>query len=176
MSVTLSNKVYSSFGNMRFMVVDLVVGTYATDGVSLTAADLGLSSIDLLLCERKSGVLYAYDYTNSKIQAYRLSIATAGALSKPAITTTDGTMTVKGGVAGGVELYLDPDSNAGAMAMSGVTGPLSIPAATFGLAKVSMALATEVLFTGDANSAAALAEVADATALSDTVRCIVIGD
>jgi hypothetical protein len=176
MSVTISNKVYSSFGNMRFISFDLVVGAYTTGGVSLAASDLGLSSIALLMAERKAGVLYTYDYANSLIMAYRQSIATAGALSKPAITSTDGTLTVKGGVATGIGLVLDPDSDSGAMAMIAVTGPLVIPAATFGITKPSMALATQVLFTGDSNSAAAFAQTLNGSTLTDTVRCIVIGD
>lgn len=177
MSVTISNKIYSSFGSKNYIGFDLVVGAYATNGVSLTPAMLGWGSIDLLLAERKGGVLYAYDYSNKKIKAFRQYVATAGALSKPAIVTTDGTALITGNESGvaKVPLYLDPDSNAGAMAMSGVTGPLIIPAATFGITPITMALGAAIAFTGDSNAARAFAECTNAFNLSDTVRVIAIG-
>jgi hypothetical protein len=177
MSVTISNKIFSTFGSKNFLKFDLVVGAYVTDGVSLAPADLGWGSIDLLLAERKGGVLYCYDYTNKKIKVYRQYVATAGALSKPAIDTTDGTILITGGESGAsvVQLYVEPDSNSGKLALDTVTGPLTIPAATFGITPVSMVLAAAITFTGDANAARAFAEVVNATALTDTVRCIAIG-
>lgn len=177
MSVTITNKKYSSFGSKNYISFDLVVGAYATNGVSLTPAMLGWGGIDLLLAERKSGVLYCYDYTNKKIKAYKQYIATTGVLSTPNVLTTDGTLTVAGSESGAsvVPLYLDPDSTGGGLSMSGVTGPLTIPAATFGIAPVAMALDTAITFTGDANAARAFAEVINAVTLSDTIRCIALG-
>jgi hypothetical protein len=177
MSVTISNKIFSSFGSKNFLNFNLVVGAYATNGVSLTPAMLGWGSIDLLLAERKGGVLYCYDYSNKKIKVYRQYVATAGALSKPTITSTDGTALITGNESGATvtPLYLDPDTTGGKLAMSGVTGPLVIPAATFGITPITMALDSAIAFTGDANAARAFAECTNAFVLSDTVRCIAIG-
>jgi hypothetical protein len=177
MSVTISNKIYSSFGSKNYISFDLVVGAYATNGVSLTPAMLGWGSIDLLLAERKGGVLYSYVYSTSKIKVYRQYIATAGALSKPSIISTDGTISITGGEsgAGSAALWIDPESAAGKLAVSGVTGPTVIPAATFGITKMTMAVQAAIAFTGDANAARAFAECYNTFALTDTVRCIAIG-
>jgi hypothetical protein len=175
MSATISNKVFSSFGNKLFMKFDMVVGTYATDGVSLTAANLGFSQIDLILCERKNGILYSYDHTNSKILAYRQSIGTTGALSKPNVTVTDGTVLITGGAPTGVNLYIEPDNASGVLTMSGVTGPLTIAATTFGITPITMAVSAAITFTGDSNAVRVFPQVTDAVSLSDTVRCVAIG-
>ncbi len=174
MSVTISNKENNNDGDKTFVKFDLVVGAYATNGVSLTAAQLGLGSIDILIAERAGGIVYSFDHTNSKMKAYQQSFSTASAnIGANSILTTDGSVLLTGGGPTGVALYLDPDSNAGAMAMT-PTGPLSIPALTFGITPPTMTL-SGASFTGGSNTTAALAEVANGTNLSGTVRCIAIG-
>lgn len=56
---------------------NIVTGTiafdssYPTGGESLTAADLGLRTVDLMLFQQSAiGLTYSYDYTNSKVLAY----------------------------------------------------------------------------------------------------------
>lgn len=44
--------------------------SYPTGGESFTAADLGLRTIDLMLVQSTAGLVYNYDYTNSKLLAY----------------------------------------------------------------------------------------------------------
>lgn len=65
------------FGDRRVHFFDIAFDTsYPTGGESLTAADLGLSRVDLVLCEPASAaagataVVVKYDRTNSKLQAY----------------------------------------------------------------------------------------------------------
>lgn len=43
---------------------------YATGGYSLTAANLGLSSIDQAIIPPASGFVFEYDYTNAKVKAF----------------------------------------------------------------------------------------------------------
>lgn len=45
--------------------------SYPTGGESLTASDLGLGSVVFVLAEPKAGYVFAYDYTNQKLLAYR---------------------------------------------------------------------------------------------------------
>lgn len=45
--------------------------SYPTGGEALTAADFGLSSIVWAHASNASGYVFSYDYTNSKLLAYR---------------------------------------------------------------------------------------------------------
>lgn len=178
MSITISNRTPSTFGNKSVMVFDMVIGTYATSGVALTAANLGMANIDLMMIERKSGYLYEYDHTNAKVIVYaQVASTAAGTLSKPAIATTDGTITVSGAGATGAALWLSTDTATGVLGKV-AAGDRAIPAATFGITKPTMALATEIVLTGGTGvvAAALFSQVVNGTALSDTVRAIAIGD
>jgi hypothetical protein len=43
--------------------------SYPTGGESLTARDIGLRTIDFIVFEQRSGVVFDYDYTNAKVLA-----------------------------------------------------------------------------------------------------------
>lgn len=77
-SVTFTAK--TVFGNKRIRIGYVTVGdgssTWPSGGLSLTASDLGLTSIDMVIFEPK-GVQYYYDHDNSKIDGY--VCGTAGA-------------------------------------------------------------------------------------------------
>jgi len=90
MTLTHSIQKRSTFGNKRVRTVDIAFdSSYPTGGESLTASDLGLSVVDLVIPSPKSGYVFEYDYTNSKIKAYYADYdATSdGALIEVANTT-----------------------------------------------------------------------------------------
>lgn len=103
---------------------NIVTGTlafdssYPTGGESLTAANLGLRTIDLMLIQPSAvGFLYSYDYTNSKVQVYTQGYAhgTGGA-----VTMDDYPVTAGPGVTGSISVSL----TTGAGAATGNLGPL----------------------------------------------------
>ena len=63
--------------------------SYPTGGESLPASDLGLSVVDIVLPSPKSGYIFEYDYTNSKLKAYYADYDASadGALIEVASTT-----------------------------------------------------------------------------------------
>jgi len=70
MSLTVTLTDMTVVGNKRLHTFKLAFDTsYPTGGESLTAADLGLSSLDFILVEPASGCLFEYDHTNSKLIA-----------------------------------------------------------------------------------------------------------
>ena|SRR3990172_684870 len=44
--------------------------SYPTGGESFTAANLGLRTVDLMVLQQTKGIVFEYDYTNSKVLAY----------------------------------------------------------------------------------------------------------
>src|SRR4051794_33479755 len=74
------------FGNKRIKIRDVTFdNSYATGGLALTAATVGLKVIQQVLTDAgaknaagTSVVPIRYDYTNSKLQAYRYDGASAG--------------------------------------------------------------------------------------------------
>ena len=71
MALTVTIQKRSTFGNKRVRTVDIAFdSSYPTNGEALTASDLGLSVVDLVIPSPKSGYVFEYDYANSKIKAY----------------------------------------------------------------------------------------------------------
>lgn len=77
MSLTVSEIARSVFGNKRIVISEVTFdSSYATGGEALTAATLGLSTIDALFVDAgaaaagTTGVVVKYDKTNSKLQAF----------------------------------------------------------------------------------------------------------
>lgn len=61
--------------------------SYPTGGESLTAANLGMTALHIVICDTESsGYVAQYDYTNSKIEVYEAG-ADAAALDEVADTT-----------------------------------------------------------------------------------------
>ncbi|RJQ52141.1 MAG: hypothetical protein C4521_10910 [Actinobacteria bacterium] len=63
---------------------DVTVGTYATNGVSVTPAQLGLTAVLLALCETAAGYMFQYIYSTNKLKVMYPRAAVAGTL---AVTT-----------------------------------------------------------------------------------------
>lgn len=108
--ITRSGDWTGYFGNLRCCPVTIAFdSSYPTGGESLTAADLGLKTIDLLQIQSKSGLVFEYDYTNSKILAYSqgVSVGAAGAAAMddfpvdagPGASTVSVSLTNSGGSA-----------------------------------------------------------------------------
>jgi len=49
--------------------------SYPTNGESLTANDLGLNTLDVVMISPNTATVFEYDYTNSKVKAYRGALA-----------------------------------------------------------------------------------------------------
>lgn len=107
-SITVNSKSRVSLVNKQAVIASLTVnsGTYSAGGISLTAADLGLNKIEYICVAgpgMESGyaysVMYGYDYTNSKLIAYRQganspSATTATVAYNKTANTTDGADTI----------------------------------------------------------------------------------
>jgi hypothetical protein len=173
---TISNKIESVFGNKRIVRFDAVFTAFATGGASLTAADIGLERIELLLIAPNGGKEFTYNYSTSKVKAFQQPAygTPTGTFSVPAITVTAGDVTVTGGASAAVgsKLRLTTDTATGALAKA-ITGDLTIPQATFGIPVETAALATGPVFTGVANAQAAMTEVTGS--ISVTLRCFAMG-
>lgn len=53
--------------------------SYPAGGESLTAANLGFNTVDLVICAPKSGFSFDYDYTNSKLKVLCPGVVTTAA-------------------------------------------------------------------------------------------------
>ena len=75
-------------GNNKYVIKRIQFdSSYPTNGESLTATDLGLESIHIVIIDTESsGYLAQYDYTNSKVEVYEAG-ADAAALDEVANTT-----------------------------------------------------------------------------------------
>lgn len=95
LTVALSGDWLESQGNKRAVVATIAFdASYPTGGESLTAANLGLGVIDHVTIGAKSGYVFEYDYTNSKVIAYvEEAVAAGGALLEVADTTDLATLT-----------------------------------------------------------------------------------
>lgn len=74
MALTLNQQIleYRPRGSSKLFVYKVTFdNSYATGGVSLTAANVGLSVIDYCHVSNTAGYVFEYDYTNSKVIAYR---------------------------------------------------------------------------------------------------------
>jgi hypothetical protein len=75
-------------GNNKYVIKRILFdSSYASGGESLTAADLGLESLHIVLVHGEdSGYIPQYDYTNSKLAVYEAG-ADGAALDEVADTT-----------------------------------------------------------------------------------------
>jgi len=75
-------------GNLKYVIKRILFdSSYASGGESLTATDLGLESIHIVLAHGEdSGYVPQYDYTNSKLAVYEAG-ADGAALDEVASTT-----------------------------------------------------------------------------------------
>jgi len=82
MGLTISNIDRSAMANKNVVFFDVAFDTsYPTGGESLTAGNVGLSKIQFLLAESKAGLMFEYDYANSKLKAIYPRAAVTGTLA-----------------------------------------------------------------------------------------------
>jgi hypothetical protein len=154
-TITLTGDWLVNLGNRNQTFGTGNLGIYATNGIAVTAGQVGLGVIDSLVIDPAGG--YVFQYTSGKVKAYRSAAVTPAGT----IAVTDGAVTIAGGSAGAANtgLGLVSNDNAGALTKQAATA-LVIPQATLGIA------ATTATFTGTATTAAALAEVGNGVDLS----------
>lgn len=148
MTATISNLMEFGVGNKRMVRFDVDLGTYAVNGISVTPAMLGLSTIDFVIIAPSGGVEYTYNYSTQKVYALRSAGYTQGAGSIVApITTAMGNVTVRGGSTTGAALWLSTDTVTGALVKE-AGGPRAIPPTTMGFPLPTATIAP--VFTGTA--------------------------
>lgn len=96
------------------------LGVYATNGVAVTAAQLGLGAIDSLIINPAGGYTFEYVASTGKIKAY-----TGG--GGASVDGTAAKLSIVGGQSAGPALQITPDSNSGII---GKTTATTVTAAT----------------------------------------------
>lgn len=87
MALTISEVRRSVFGNRRIQVLDLTFDTsYATGGLALTPAALGMQEFDMVLAGTAAGYMFEFDYVNNKLTAVHPRAAITGTLAATAGT------------------------------------------------------------------------------------------
>lgn len=82
MAITVASIKVSSIGDRYLATATLALdSSYPTGGESLTPAMLGLRVIDHIIIPSRGGVVFDYDYTNSKVMCYvpGVTVGAAGA-------------------------------------------------------------------------------------------------
>ena len=147
---SVSGKIREKFYDVTFD------SSYPTGGEAISAADVGLLQIYGAIPVGVGGNLsaagyhFAWDTVNNKMLAYRAGAAT-GTISKPTFTVT------KGAILASSELGLSADAATGTVNNNAIASTLTL---------TTNSPVSAPTFTG---SAAALAEVANATNLSAVV-------
>jgi hypothetical protein len=163
-TITLTGDWLVNIGNRNQTSGTGNLGVYATNGIAVSAAQVGLGVIDSLVINQAAGYTFEYVASTGLVKAYRSAAITPVG----SIAVTDGAVTIAGGAAGEA-VGIAPDSNAGALTKAAATARV-IPQATLGFA------ATTAAFTGTAGAQAALAEVTNGVNLAGvTFSFIAIG-
>jgi hypothetical protein len=151
---------YMSRGGIGCSVLQLDLGTYASDGVTFPKEFAGISDVwGVIPIANAGGYVYEYVRSTGKLKVYRQGGFTpAGTNGTSAVT---GNVTVVGGGVGEA-IGINPDSNAGVLSKAAATNR-TIPIATLLGAAPTAGAQT---FTGTAVAAAALTEVANGVDLS----------
>jgi len=155
LTFTLSGDWQGNVGNQRYVQGTLAFdSSYPTGGESLTAANIGLRVIEQIDVQPRSGYVFDYNYTDSLLLVYRTGTVTpAGTLSTPSFaiaSSASASATYKLTVsADSTVAVVAGDSLTAARTLSGTYSPVGVPT-----------------FTGNATTAAALAEVGNTTDLS----------
>lgn len=158
-TITLSGDWLQSVGSEFVTSGTLTLGTYATGGVQVTPAMVGLGSFIGAPVFSAPGYAFSWDAANNKVLAYvSAGFTPAGTNGTSAVT---GNVTVVGGGIGEA-IGINPDTNAGTLSKAAATNR-TIPIATFLGAAPTAAAQT---FTGTAVAAGALVEVANGVSLA----------
>ena len=72
MAVTTTLKNRAKLGNARMNVVEVVIAseTYATGGIEITPAKLGMGALYVVVPAPAGGYIFEYDHDNNKLKAY----------------------------------------------------------------------------------------------------------
>lgn len=119
MPLNITIKSHDVIGNKRQTIAVVAFGSsYPVGGESLTARNLGLSVIDVLTADPKSGYLFEYDYVNSKLKVFhpRAAIANTLSVTTPVLAHASGDTAVTSTAA------TMPSHAATACTISGVAG------------------------------------------------------
>jgi hypothetical protein len=149
-TISLTGDWLVSFGNQKQTVGTGNLGTYATNGVTVTAAQVGLGVITALIIQPAGGYTFQFVPSTGKVKAY--AATGSGTIS---VDGSSAKISVVGGQSAGPALQITPDSSS---AIVGKTTATTVTA-TAPITGVTAA------FTG---TAGALTEVANATDLSGT--------
>jgi len=150
-TITLSGDWLVNLGNRNQTFGTGNLGVYATNGIAVTPAQVGLGAIDSLVIDPAGGYVFEYVASTGKVKAYiSAGVTPAGTVAVPVVTVT-------GGQAAGPALQITPDSVAGVLGKTSAT-TVAIPGATFGIGAQT--------FTGTPVAAAGLAEVTNSTNLA----------
>jgi len=189
MALTVGSLKFDTFG-----ITNIVKGTidfdssYPTGGESLVPANIGLSVIDSIRIDDKSGYTFEYDYTNQKVLAYR-SAGFTPAGTNAACAGTNGAPAFTGSALAAHRHTLHFETSVVANAVTAAANNLRTAAAAFDVAGVANSsgeggvvdvtggtpagtvaaptfTGSASAFTGTAVAAAALIQVANATDLS----------
>jgi hypothetical protein len=131
MALGLTSVFYGNAGSINFVTGIIAFdSSYPTGGEALTAANLGLSTIQFIHIQHTKGFSFEYDYTNAKLIAYSQGAAhgTGGA-----VTLDDYPITAGPGVTSGISISL----TTGAGAATANLGPLKEIASTDDLSTVT---------------------------------------
>lgn len=124
LTVSLTGDWLSNLGNRKATSGTITFdASYTTGGLSLTAANIGLGTIERIEFNSDSGYTFAYNYSTKKVLVY----VDGGNLPNVKVT---------GGQAAGPGLQITPDSAAGVLGKTTATDR-TIPGATFGLVAVA---------------------------------------
>jgi hypothetical protein len=173
MSITITNLQENVFGDKRIAIFDIALGVYASGGLSLVPADVGLRKFDLVLISPTGGYSYTYNTSTSKVMALRSPAQTStGVISGP-ITVAMSGVTLTGPHTTGAILKLNSDTATGALSKTEATSR-SIAPATFGIPVPTATISP--VFVGGTSTTAVMPEVTGTPTLSATARVMVIGD
>lgn len=113
-TITLSGDWMANFGSRRETHGTGNLGTYATNGIAVSAGQLGLGVIDSFLITPAGGYTFEYVASTGKVKAY-----TGGGGG-----TIDGSaakITIVGGQAAGPALQITPDSSSAVIGKTAAT-------------------------------------------------------
>lgn len=147
-TITLTGDWLFNIGNRRMTVGTGNLGTYATSGIAVTAAQVGLGVIQSMEIDPSGGYTFSYNASTGKILAYAASsgsFTAAGTNSAPTFTVSAGTI--------GSNMSLGLDVDTASAKVTGGTGvttnrtlstntPVSAPTFTGSAVAVSVAEVT----------------------------------
>lgn len=195
-TISLTGDWLVSLGNRRQTSGTGNLGVYATNGVAVSAPQVGLGVIQSLVIQPAGGYTFEYISSTGKVKAYVTGAATpAGTISVPTFTGTASSLTATsskptftvesaGSIGTNMEVGLSVDTDAAtfeggtgitAQRVLTTTSPVGTPTITPG-AYTPTGVVSAPTFTGDAQAAAVLAEVANSTNLAGvTFTFVAIG-